>query len=321
VGLTCVLTADRAVPGSRLAGVAAVRLVLPLADAADYAVAGVAAAAVPSHRPPGRALVGDAASECQLARWNGAPSAVAQGTPRHDGDRPLHIAELPPDPVLPAEGGSLDADRDGSAHGSQWVTVGPGGDEGHLLRWDLGRNGGLLVIGPPGSGRTRTLDALVTELTAGGVPVLRVDHRRPSGPDELAFERWIDPRDTEGLAAWLDDLGRRGGVVVADDVGPAQDWPVLGQLASGERSRAPALIVAGSPAELAAHYQGPVAALRRARCGLLLCPGPAEADVLGIRLPRTPVPVRPGSGWLVTGGQLTRVQVAARRVRRPAAVG
>jgi S-DNA-T family DNA segregation ATPase FtsK/SpoIIIE len=82
------------------------------------------------------------------------------------------------------------------------------------------------------------------------------------------------------------------------------------------------LLVAGTAADLTGHYQGPVAALRRGRCGLLLCAGPAEADVLGVRLPRTPVPVRPGSGWLVADGRLARVQVARRRMRDPqAAVG
>jgi S-DNA-T family DNA segregation ATPase FtsK/SpoIIIE len=316
VGLTCVLTADRAVPGSRLAGAAALRLILPLADGADYAVAGIPPAAVPSHRPPGRVLVGDLAMECQLARSSGPLSALASATTRHDRDRPLHIAELPPDPVLPAGGDKVGADGNGSC----WITVGPGGDEGLPLRWDLGRSGGLLVAGPPGSGRSRTLAALAADLTIGGVPVLRVDHCRPSREDEGGPADWIEPRDTEGLAAWLDSLDRPG-VVVADDVGPAQEWPVLAQLAAVQRSRAPALVVAGNAAELAAHYQGPVAALRRARSGLLLCPGPAEADVLGIRLPRTAVPVRPGSGWLVSGGQLTRVQVAARRLRLPAVVG
>ena len=34
--------------------------------------------------------------------------------------------------------------------------------------------------------------------------------------------------------------------------------------------------------------------------------------LLGIRLPRTPVPSRPGSGWLVVAGTAQRVQVARR---------
>jgi S-DNA-T family DNA segregation ATPase FtsK/SpoIIIE len=73
-----------------------------------------------------------------------------------------------------------------------------------------------------------------------------------------------------------------------------------------------ALIAAGHAGQLSAHYQGPVAALRRGRTGLLLCPGPGDADLLSIRLPRTPLPHRPGSGWLVTGAAMHRVQVARR---------
>jgi S-DNA-T family DNA segregation ATPase FtsK/SpoIIIE len=317
VGLTCVLTADRAVPGSRLAAVAAERLVLPLSDRADYAVAGVAPAAVPSHRPPGRALVGDAAFECQLARFTGALPVDRWNTGRAGAEGPLHIAELTPDPVLPADDG-----RRGPAAGALEVLLGPGGDDGRPLRWDLDRQGGLLVVGPPGSGRTATLDALVEELTARGTAVLRVDARGPVRDDPAdRCATWIDPRDTHGLSAWLTGLSDTGGVIVADDLGAAVDWPVVAQFSGSDRShRQPVLIAAGSAAELTAHYQGPIAALRRARTGLLLCPGPAEADVLGVRLPRTPLPVRPGSGWLAAGGRLTRVQVARRRLGNPAAV-
>ena len=72
------------------------------------------------------------------------------------------------------------------------------------------------------------------------------------------------------------------------------------------------LVVAGTAAELSAAFRGPVPALRRRRSGLLLSPGPGDADLLGIRLPRTPVPARPGSGWLVVAGSAQRVQVARR---------
>jgi S-DNA-T family DNA segregation ATPase FtsK/SpoIIIE len=53
VGLTCVATADRAVPGGRLASVARQRLVLPLPDRADYAVAGVSTRTSPAAPLPG----------------------------------------------------------------------------------------------------------------------------------------------------------------------------------------------------------------------------------------------------------------------------
>jgi S-DNA-T family DNA segregation ATPase FtsK/SpoIIIE len=73
------------------------------------------------------------------------------------------------------------------------------------------------------------------------------------------------------------------------------------------------VLAAGTAGELSAAFRGPVADLRRSRSGLLLCPGPGDADLLGTRLPRTPVPVRPGSGWLVTAGTAQRVQVARHR--------
>nr|WP_256461182.1 FtsK/SpoIIIE domain-containing protein [Blastococcus sp. PRF04-17] len=100
-GLTCVITADRAVPGGRLAALARQRLVLPLPDRADYAMAGVPARAVPSHRPPGRALLGEEATECQLTLPR--PLTEARGGPVSS-PPPLRIAELPPEPVLTVPG-------------------------------------------------------------------------------------------------------------------------------------------------------------------------------------------------------------------------
>jgi S-DNA-T family DNA segregation ATPase FtsK/SpoIIIE len=87
---------------------------------------------------------------------------------------------------------------------------------------------------------------------------------------------------------------------------------VLGALTAVEAVPDVVLLVAGTAAELSAAFRGPVPALRRRRSGLLLSPGPGDADLLGIRLPRTPVPARPGSGWLVVAGTAQRVQVARR---------
>ena len=301
VGVTCVLTSDRAVPGGRLAAVAGQRLVLPLPDRADYAVAGVPARAVPGHRPPGRALLGEDALECQLAL----PRPPAPLVPA-DGwfPRPLRILELPPDPVLDVAPGP------GVGRGTEHATslelpIGPGGDTGDVLVVDLLRTGGLLVTGPPGSGRSTALDAFSEHLWAAGVPVLRLGGRSAE----------------EAVSAWIGELDDRPGVVVADDVGTPAESPALARLPALGLRGGVALLAAAAPGSLAAHYQGPVAALRRSRTGLLLCPGPGDADALGIRLPRTPLPVRPGSGWLVTGGGLERVQVARRRTALPAGAG
>ena len=317
VGVTCVLTSDRAVPGGRLAAVAGHRLVLPLPDRADYAVAGVPARAVPGHRPPGRALLGEDALECQLAL----PRPAAPTAPPAEWfPRPLRIAELPSDPVLDAPRGPRDElPVVSGAPGSLRLPVGPGGDTGDVLEVDLLRTGGLLVTGPPGSGRSTALDAFAAHLRAAGVPVLRLGGL-PTATFDADLVR-LDAGDETGVAAWIADLGGRPGVVVADDVGTPAESPALARLpALGVRGGV-ALLAAAAPGQLSGHYQGPIAALRRGRSGLLLCPGPGDADLLGIRLPRTPLPVRPGSGWLVTGGSLERVQVARHRAGLPAGVG
>ena len=115
------------------------------------------------------------------------------------------------------------------------------------------------------------------------------------------------------MTDWLAGRAGRPGVVIADDVGSPAEFPVLARLPAPGRGSGVVVLAAGGAAALSGHYQGPVAALRRGRSGLLLCPGPGDADLLGVRLPRTPLPVRPGSGWLVSGSAIERVQVARRR--------
>ena len=312
-GLTCIATADRAVPGGRLAAVARQRLVLPLTERADYAVAGIPTARVPAHRPPGRALVGEDGRECQIAE----PRPIAPARPRgRSSPEPLRVVELPSDPrlTLPAPSGA------GSSAGRNGLLlpVGPGGDEGRPLTVDLHHTKGLLVTGPPGSGRTSALAAFAQHLQAIGAAVLLLGRwaRSPDVSASVPEAVTLDGADTAGVDRWLSDLAGRPAVVVADDVGAPAEAPALLLPALG--SAGLPLIAAAHAGQLSAHYQGPVAALRRGRSGLLLCPGPGDAELLGVRLPRTPVPQRPGSGWLVSGTALQRVQVARRRPPPPA---
>ncbi|MEX5721835.1 hypothetical protein, partial [Geodermatophilus maliterrae] len=109
-------------------------------------------------------------------------------------------------------------------------------------------------------------------------------------------------------------LRGRPGAVLLDDAGTLADSAVLTAMTSADLGDLDvAVLAAGTAGELSGAFRGPLADLRRSRNGLLLCPGPGDADLLGIRLPRTPVPVRPGSGWLVTAGTARRVQVARHR--------
>ena len=221
------------------------------------------------------------------------------------GAAPVRIVQLPADArVAPPR-----PRRSGGGHTDLRLPIGPGGDEGRVLEVDLLRTGGLLVTGPPGSGRTGALAFLGRHLTAPGVPVLWLGHPAAGAATGTAAE-WRAPDDTAGVSAWVAGLEGRPGVVIADDVGTPAEWPALAVLPPLGAATGVALIAASSSGAVAGHYQGPVVALRRSRAGLLLCPGPGDGEVLGVRLPRTPLPVRPGSGWLVSGAGIERVQVA-----------
>ena len=320
-GLTCVVTADRAVPGSRLAAAASTRLVLPLPDRADYAVAGVPPRAVPGSRPPGRAVVGEDAAECQLAlprEWgpsSSGPATDAAGPAT--ADPAISVVALPADPVL---------DLAEAGEGGLWLAVGPGDDDGRTVGLDLLRSGGLLVVGPPGSGRSSALRAFTAHCRRAGARVLqlgggpgsdrtaRADPDRPGEADAVT----VGIGDVEGLLVWAAAAAGRPSVVVADDVTalPEAMADAVASLAGPGRDLL--VLAAGGAPDLAGAFRGPTVALRRSRTALLLRPTAADGQLLGIRLPRTPLPPRPGSGWLVTEGSARRVQVARQRTSRAA---
>jgi S-DNA-T family DNA segregation ATPase FtsK/SpoIIIE len=327
VGVTVVLTAERAVPGSRLGAATRIRLVLPLPDRADYAVAGIPARAVPGHRPPGRALVGEDAVECQLAL----PRAVLQPSSDPPGDAlvapssdagvvpPIRVTSLPADPelLLPTPG------ADAAAQGL-CLPLGPGGDDGATVGIDLQRLGGLLVVGPPGSGRSAALQAFarhcrcagaaVAELSATALRGRKPGRAEPEAPDGL------DRTDADGLRSWISEQDMdRPVVVVADDLASLPD-AVTDVLASVVRPTGPVVVLAaGTAADLAGSFRGPAVALRRSRTALFLQPSAGDAELLGLRTPRTSLPPRPGAGWLLSPTGAVRIQVARRR--RPAGAG
>jgi S-DNA-T family DNA segregation ATPase FtsK/SpoIIIE len=304
-GLTCVLSADRAVPGGRLAAAVAGRLVLPLPDRADYAVAGVPPRAVPRSRPPGRALVGEDAAECQLVVPRDLGEASAGGAHRIAARPAISVVPLPDDPVEEL--------TVGSGGGGLWLPIGPGGDEGATIGIDLVRGGGLLVVGPQLSGRTAALRAFARQCRYAGARVLHLAagaDGEPGPPDG----HHVAVDDVAALRAWAARGPGCPAVVVADDV-TALPEAMADALGSLTRPGGELLVLAaGAAPELAGTFRGPAVALRRSRTALVLRPAGGDAQLLGLRLPRAPLPARPGSGWLVVSGAATRVQVARHRV-------
>jgi S-DNA-T family DNA segregation ATPase FtsK/SpoIIIE len=325
-GIRVVLTGDRSVLAGRAAASFRHRLVLPLADRADYGLAGVAPRSVPPHLPPGRALAGPAATEAQLAVLDRDPSGTAQvaaiarvaarcSAGAGTGPVPLRLRPLP------AFVGFADLATAAKevAGGPSWALVGAGGDEAVPVGIDLDADGPALVVaGPPGSGRSTTLVAVGTWLLSQGRSLVVLAGRRSplqafgSEPGVLAVLGAVeDARLRDCLADHPD------AVVLADDAETLHDTPVeapLMDLLHGDARSGPlgpsAVVLGGCTTEMATRFRGITVEARRSRTGVLLSPASAvDGDLFGIRVPPAGRQV-PGRGLLVVRGRVTPVQVA-----------
>ncbi|HEX6935276.1 MAG TPA: cell division protein FtsK, partial [Actinomycetes bacterium] len=324
VGIRVVLTGDRAALTSRVGAMFRDRIVLRLADPADYALAGIGPRQVPSHLPPGRALVGADTTEGQLGLLAGDPRGAGQvaalariaeaARRRHShrvsGGGPMRVEPLPSS--LDAE--AVETDAKAFATGPGWVLLGVGGDELDPVGVDLLAHGPALVVaGPPGSGRSTTLAAVGRWQRHQGRPVAVVAHRR-SPLHRLAGEPGVlaclGPADAAQLAELL--AARPDLTVLADDAETLHDTPVeqplLGMLRPDAEGAS--LVLAGSASDMAGCFRGLTVEARRGRTGVLLGQVAAvDGDLFGVRLPRTP-PGPVGRGVLVVRGRATPLQVA-----------
>ena len=253
----------------------------------------------PARCPPpatGSRAVGEDALECQLAL----PRPARRRGRRRDAtarSAPLRIAGARPIPVLPLpDAGRRPCDR------PLCLPVGPGGDEGEPLAVDLLRTGGLLVTGPPGAAVHRA-EAFAQHLQAHGVPRPSPRAPPPAPPATTATAPSGSIRPTRGLAAWLAELAGRPGRRprrrrrLAGGVRRARRAP-----GAGPGSRV-ALLAAASAGQFAGHYQGRSPRCAEPQPGCCSAPGRVTPTSWASGCPRTPLPVRPGSGWLVTGAR------------------
>jgi S-DNA-T family DNA segregation ATPase FtsK/SpoIIIE len=124
-----------------------------------------------------------------------------------------------------------------------------------------------------------------------------------------------DRSDTAQLEQLLTATDGRSALVV-DDAELLVDAPIAAMLESAAK-QAPDVgrfvFVAAGRDELMGSFRGLLAAVRRSRSGLLLCPdGALAGEPLGVRVPKSALPsaTTPGRGLLVVRGELTCVQVA-----------
>ncbi|HEU4998639.1 MAG TPA: FtsK/SpoIIIE domain-containing protein [Lapillicoccus sp.] len=298
--LRAVVTGGRAVLAGQLPNLFAQRLVLPLADPVELAMAGIPVKAVPAHQPPGRAVDARTHREMQVAlpgelpREPPSPGRSEGPTPRHRTSAdsapgwPRPIRRLPDQVVL------TDLERTSAlpvgVRDGDLATCGPDPAAGDRR---------LLVHGPPRSGRTTTLEVVASGLVAAGYPVALLGARWSSGaPDGVVLAidggREVDPdrlievrRAHPDLAVVVDDSERLSGLPIE---------PVLLEIARRVDEDHGVIVVATSRNALEGRVGALATDLARAHTGVELWP--------------TAAPKIPGRGLLRTLRAVERIQVA-----------
>ena len=329
-GVKVVMTGDRSTLVGRVSTQFDDRLVLKLTDAMDYTYVGMKTKDVPEHFPPGRGFRATTGlREVQVALLTDDPAGTAQVAALHEiarvarervGDiprplRPFRVDALPPVIDL-AEALRLD-DEPVPADA---VVFGVGGDALGLRYFRAEEHGpGIVVAGPPKSGRSTALCTMATWLLGRGYEVALITPRR-SPLRELAGRPGVLGSFTaddavDAVKKAVAGAGRH--VLLIDDLellgndSELAEWVTeyVGEL----RDSGNLVIGAGSVDDLDSMYRGPVVAMKKSRNGLLLRPtSTGQGDLLGVRLPRSVAsgagPV--GRGLFVVGGQWEQIQVA-----------
>ena len=320
VGIVALVTGDRALLSGRVAATLPHMWALRLGDPTDLLLSGLSRRQIPSTMPPGRAIRTADGVVGQVATVSGQPDGAAQVSSvtdlltRHHardaqapaGRRAWRVVDLPtrcdldgisvPEPTSGAEGA---------------LTIGLGGDGGTPVGLDLSMEAGrgarsrtALVLGPPGSGRSTTLQTVGAALRRAGHRVVLVD----------------PGRDPDAVRA---DLARRPApCVLVDDADALTDSAVEAAVlgwATDLATHGGALVVAADTERAGTTYRGLVPLAGRSRCGVVLTPRHAgDGAALGVTVPAGGA-VWPGRGVLVHRGECTPLQVAL--PGRPGAAG
>lgn len=311
-GFTLLLTGDRNVLGGRIAPALRRKLLLPLADRNDYALAGLSRAAVPTRLIAGRAIDADDQVELQLGMLCSDPSAAAQWRSLSGSARDISPAsygetsQLPDG--LPAAGPTirmraLPSVVDsatllrsiGPSASKECCLLGLGRDDASVIGCDLFQlQGRFLIAGPGGSGRSTAAVLIARQAQDRGLRLVVAGSAR-SPLTSWAGEHGvtvIQPSD------WVDAID--ADLVMVDDAEQFADTP------SGERLQAwiatsdAAVVVTARMPELLSSFRGLGADMRRHRCGMLLQPSSPDGEVFGVRLPRLPPSSIAGRGVLVS---------------------
>jgi S-DNA-T family DNA segregation ATPase FtsK/SpoIIIE len=314
VGLHLVITADRSGMAGRISSMVEDKLLLRMADRGDYAGAGLPTRLVPAELPPGRGWT-----------LRGAPLVVQVALLDSDASGPgqaealsrLAATALPPRLHRPRRVELLPTQVRRSelrvAAGPRGVVLGVGGDELEPVEVELSDTlPGFLVAGPPGSGRSSTLLTIAYGLLDKQMRVIGVAPRSSPLRDLPGLAGCLCSRDAAFELETL--IGSGDCALLIDDAELLVDSGlsfVLEKVVREARDTGTVVVAAGTTDELVTGYRGFVVDLRKAKAGVLLSPqGPADGDLLGVRLSRaTGGPVQPGRGLLALRGRVEPIQI------------
>ena len=316
VGVHLVVTGDRLLVSGRMATLVERKLVLRLADRADYGLAGLDPRSMPDEPGPGRGVDTVSGAETQVAIIGTDPEGRVQADLlRTAGDaaarrdsavpaarRPFRLDRLEGDLTVDAAWSRLEA---GAARPS-FAMVGIGGDDLVPVGPSLAEAPGtFLVVGAARTGRSTVLVSMVRSLLAQGVEVVVVTPRA-SPLRDLAEQPGVlavlhgTSLHADQLAPLLGTGAPAGRVLVVDDAELVKDAPAAAWLADFVRECGDgpsAFLAAGSTVELGIGFLGWHADLRRNRCGAVLSPRTtADGDLVGAHLARSSTSARPRPG-------------------------
>ncbi|MFC7645047.1 FtsK/SpoIIIE domain-containing protein [Streptosporangium lutulentum] len=183
VGLRAVVTGDRSALIGQISTVFDDRLILRLADPADYGLAGLPVKDLPASLAPGRALsIGEhGITENQIALLCDDPSgpaqvaalqALARAAREITAEPPMRVDALP---MRITVAQTLDLAPSFKPPSPLWALLGAGGDSLTPLGVDLLAHGpGAVIAGPPRSGRSSALLTATQSLLSRGIPTVLV---------------------------------------------------------------------------------------------------------------------------------------------------
>jgi S-DNA-T family DNA segregation ATPase FtsK/SpoIIIE len=305
-GLTVVVTGDRSALGARLSATLTRKLVLPLTDRADYLLAGIRPTDLPARLRPGLAVAGEDGLLVQLALLDPDPAVSSQWTALLAGAVPAGSVDGPTIVFRP-----LAESIDRTALEQACLTLaqparsgqcllGRGGDDAAPIWCDLfAAHSRFLVAGPARSGRSTTAITIADQAHTAQLEILL------AAPTRSPLHSWASAR---GLPVLRPDTGEstRASNAIAPELVIIDDSEVFGDTETGDwllellRRQPSAVIATCRSDDLVASFRGIGPELRRHRSGLLLQPGPADGQLLGIRSNGQRGRVIPGRGLLVT---------------------